>query len=466
MSTFLSENFLLGNKTSQLLYHDYARKMPIIDYHNHLPTEQIARDQKFENITQPWLYGDHYKWRAMRTNGVNEKFITGEADDWQKFEKWAETVPYTMRNPLYHWTHLELERYFGINEILNPSSSRNIYDRCNEQLQDNLSVNGMIEKMNAEVLVSTDDPIDQLEYHQSIAKSNMSFKVLPGWRPDNVFKLENTEGYSIYIEKLSEVSGISIDNYESLLEALKVRIEYFHNHGCRISDHGIDEFYAEEFTDSEIDNIFRKALSKNQVDELENRKFKTAILIELAKMYHEKNWVQQFHYGALRNVNSRMFSSLGPDTGWDSINDISVGNNMSSFFNRIDSTNQLTKSIIYNLNPTDNELVATMTGNFNDGSFPGKMQFGTGWWFMDQKDGMEKQINALSNMGLLSRFVGMLTDSRSFLSFPRHEYFRRILCNMFGNDIENGELPNDIKWVGKLVQDICYYNAKNYFDFD
>ncbi|MHC1704196.1 MAG: glucuronate isomerase [Tenuifilaceae bacterium] len=466
MKAFLDENFLLQTKTAEKLYHDYAKKMPIIDYHNHLIPEQIANNKQFTNITQPWLYGDHYKWRAMRANGVDEKFCTGNASDWEKFEKWAETVPYTMRNPLYHWTHLELKGYFGINEILNKKSAKSIYDKSAEMLQtENFRVQGLLSMMNVDVLCTTDDPIDSLEYHQIIKKQGLKFKVNPTWRPDKSMAVENLETYNTYIDKLAEVSGVEIKNYKSLLIALKNRHDFFAEQGCKLSDHGIENFYAEEYIGSDIEYIFRRARKKIELTKEEILKFKSAVLFDLALLDHEKGWTQQFHIGAIRNNNSRLLSKLGPDTGFDSIGDFLIALPMSRFLDKLDKNNKLTKTIIYNLNPADNEIIATMIGNFQDGSIAGKIQFGSGWWFLDQKDGIEKQINSLSNQGLLSRFVGMLTDSRSFLSYPRHEYFRRILCNLYGRDIENGELPNDIPFIGGLVEDICYNNAKNYFKF-
>lgn len=466
MKTFLDDNFLLQNKTAEKLYHDHAKKMPIIDYHCHLIPEQIANNKHFDNITQPWLYGDHYKWRAMRTNGVDERFCTGNATDWEKFEKWAETVPYTMRNPLYHWTHLELKGYFGINEILNKDSAKRIYDKAGSLLQtEPYRVQGLLKKMNVKVVCTTDDPIDSLEYHQKLAKENPGITVLPAWRPDKAMMVENLEAFNSYLDKLSEVSGIEISSYNNLIKALRKRHDYFALNGCVLSDHGIENFYAEEYTENEIEGIFQKARKKNGLSQTEILKFKSAMLYEFAILDHEKGWTQQYHLAAMRNNNTRLFQKLGPDTGFDSIGDFPIAIPMSRFLDRLDKDNKLTKTILYNLNPSDNEVIGTMIGNFQDGSIPGKIQFGSSWWFLDQKDGMEKQMNALSTLGLLSRFVGMLTDSRSFLSYPRHEYFRRILCNLLGKDVENGELPNDIEFIGKMVEDICYNNANNYFNF-
>jgi glucuronate isomerase len=466
MKKFLDENFLLQNKTAQTLYHDYAKSMPVIDYHNHLPPDQIANNINFGNLTQAWLYGDHYKWRAMRTNGINEKYCTGSATDFEKFQQWAATVPYTLRNPLYHWTHLELQRYFNIHKVLNADTAKEIYDEATALLQTKeYSVWGLLTKMNVKTLCTTDDPIDTLEYHQQIAKSDCPFKVLPAFRPDKAMNTDDSTTFNAYVDKVQAATNVSVSNYSDYLKALKTRHDYFAANGASVSDHGLEQIYAEDYTDADINNIFNKIRSGKNLDYTENLKFKSAMLIEFAKWDHEKGWVQQFHLGALRNNNARMLSQLGPDTGWDSIGDFSQAKALSKFLNKLDATNQLAKTILYNLNPADNELIATMTGNYNDGSVAGKVQYGSGWWFLDQKDGMIKQLNSLSNMGLLSKFVGMLTDSRSFLSFPRHEYFRRLLCNMFGEEMENGELPDDIKWTGKIIQDICFNNAKTYFGF-
>lgn len=464
MKKFLDENFLLQTETAKTLYHEYAKQMPIIDYHCHLPPDQIAANGNFQNLTQIWLYGDHYKWRAMRTNGVNEKYITGNASDYEKFEQWAATVPYTMRNPLYHWTHLELQRYFGVNEILSPATAKKIYDECTEKLlTPEYSVRSLLTKMNVRVVGTTDDPLDTLEYHKQVAADGFEVKILPSFRPDKAMNSDDVAGLNAYIDKLEAVTNTSISNLDEYLAALKSRHDFFAENGCSVSDHGLEQIYAEDYTEEEIKSIFAKIRSNAAITQSENLKFKSALLFQFALWDHEKGWVQQYHLGALRNNNARMLSLLGPDTGWDSIGDFSQARMLSKFLNRLDTQDKLAKTILYNLNPADNELMATMIGNFNDGSVAGKVQFGSGWWFLDQKDGMIKQMNALSNMGLLSRLVGMLTDSRSFLSYPRHEYFRRLLCNLFGDDVENGELPNDIEWIGKLVQDICYNNASNYF---
>ncbi|MGN6179291.1 MAG: glucuronate isomerase [Mucilaginibacter sp.] len=466
MKPFLDENFLLQSKTAERLYHDFAREMPIIDYHCHLDPAQIASNINFTNLTDIWLRGDHYKWRAMRAYGINEKYITGSATDAEKFEKWAETVPYTLRNPLYHWTHLELQRYFGVHELLSPKTAKAIYEECTAKLQTpEYKVQNIVSRMNVEVICTTDDPIDNLEYHQQLKKGNWGTKVYPAFRPDKAMNADDSDALNQYIAKLEAVSNVSVNSFNDYLDALKKRHDYFAENGCSVSDHGLEQIYAEDYTEKEIEAIFTKIRAGKHLLPLEALKFKSAMLYIFAIWDHEKGWVQQFHLGALRNNNTRAHRELGPDTGYDSIGDFKQAQALSRFLNKLDNTNQLAKTIIYNLNPCDNELFATMTGNFNDGTVSGKMQFGSAWWFLDQKQGMTNQINALSSMGLLSKLVGMLTDSRSFLSYPRHEYFRRLLCNLFAEDVENGELPNDIEWIGKIVQDISYYNAKNYFTF-
>ena len=466
--SFIHEDFLLQTDAAKELYHEHAAKMPIIDYHCHLNPAYIANDHQFDNLGQIWLEGDHYKWRAMRTNGVDERYCTGkDTSDWEKFEKWAETVPYTMRNPLYHWTHLELKTAFGVEDILSLKTAKKIYDICTEKLRTpEFSARGLLKKFNVETVCTTDDPVDSLEHHLALKKEGFEIKVLPAWRPDKAMAVENPAEYRTYVEKLSKVSGVTINKFSDLIEALRKRHDFFASVGCKLSDHGIEEFYAEPYTQTEIESIFNKVYGGTKLSKEEILKFKSAMLYEGAVMDWEKGWTQQFHYGPIRNNNTRMFRKLGPDTGFDSIGDFTVAKNMSRFLDRLDVENKLAKTIIYNINPRDNDLVATMIGNFQDGSVPGKIQFGAAWWFLDQKTGIEAQLTSLSNMGLLSRFVGMLTDSRSFLSYPRHEYFRRIVCNLIGNDVENGLLPaSEMEFLGKMVENISYYNAKNYFDF-
>ncbi len=462
---FLDENFLLQSEEAIQLYHHHAAKSSIIDYHNHLSPKDIAENRQFTNLTEIWLDGDHYKWRAMRTNGIDERFCTGNASPEEKFMKWAETVPNTMRNPLYHWTHLELKRYFGVNELLNAKSAKAIYDHCNALLKKNeFKVQGLLSMMKAEVVCTTDDPTDDLQYHKVMASST-TLKMFPTFRPDKSYSFDDLVAYKAYIQKLSQASSVEVNSLQSLFKALENRVDFFHAHGCHVSDHGLEILPFSKTSLGEAEKLFATALSGGALSAEEKIGLRYIILSHLCRLYHAKGWIQQFHLGALRNNNSRMLRNLGPDTGFDSMGDFSQAQTMSRFFDQLDNSNQLAKTIIYNLNPSDNELFATMTGNFNDGSTPAKMQWGSGWWFLDQKDGMEKQMNTLSNMGLLSRFVGMVTDSRSFLSFPRHEYFRRILCNMMGEDVKRGELPNDMQHLGKMVDDICYNNAKLYFGF-
>lgn len=438
MRNFMDDDFLLYSDTAKYLYHNFAKHNPIIDYHCHLEPKKIADDYKFSSITEIWLGGDHYKWRAMRTNGVDEEYITGRStSDWEKFEKWAETIPYTMRNPLYHWSHLELKTAFGIDKLLSPKTAREIFDECNAKLATSAyTARKFMERYNVETVCTTDDPVDTLEYHKTVAESDFKVKVLPTWRPDKAMAVENAANFRSYLEKLSSVSSISISTFNDLVDALKNRHDFFAGMGCRLSDHGIEEFYAEDYTEAEINAIFNKVYSGKELTNEEILKFKSAMLVVFAEMDNEKGWTQQFHYGAIRNNNTRMFEKLGPDTGFDSIGVFNTSKAMSKFLDRLNSADKLTKTILYNLNPADNEVIGTMIGNFQQGPVAGKIQFGSGWWFLDQKDGMQKQMNCLSVLGLLSRFVGMLTDSRSFLSYPRHEYFRRILCNLIGEDVE------------------------------
>ena len=467
MKNFMNKDFLLQTETAQMLFHEQAEHLPIIDYHCHLNPKEIAEDHRFNSITELWLGGDHYKWRAMRSNGVEEKYITGNASDWEKFQKWAETMPYCMRNPLYHWTHLELRTAFGINKLLNAKTAREIFDECNEKLQKPyFSARGLMLHYNVEVVCTTDDPSDSLIFHKQIRESGFKIKVLPTWRPDKAMDIENPERFKTYIETLGEAANRNINTYADFLDVLQLRHDYFASMGCRLSDHGLCEFYAEDCTEAEFKQIFLKVMDGKQPTTEEVVKFRSALLLEFARQDAEAGWTQQFHYGPMRNNNSRMFNKLGPDSGFDSIGTRNTSESLSRFLDKLDSKGQLAKTILYCINPADNEMLATMIGNFQEGPTPGKIQFGSGWWFNDQLDGMERQMNALSVLGLLSRFVGMLTDSRSFLSYPRHEYFRRQLCNIVGQDVEDGKLPaEEMSFIEQMVRDISYYNAKRYFNF-
>jgi len=469
MSEFITEDFLLQTKTARILYHEHAKKMPVYDYHCHLPADKIAADHRFENITQAWLYGDHYKWRAMRANGIAERYITGDASDYEKFEKWAQTVPYCLGNPLYHWTHLELKRYFGINKPLSADTAKEIYETCSAMLRSpEFSVRNVMRKMNVKLVCTTEDPLDTLSHQKKIRQDRFEIKVHTAFRPDRAMAVEDIAALNAWINKLEETVSMQIADFDSYLEAIRKRHDYFHKNGCRLSDHGLETAYAEDYTQDEIKKIFDRIRSKKDLDLSQQLKFKSAMMFEFAVMDVEAGWVQQLHIGALRNTNTRMFKTLGPDVGCDSIGDLQVAKPLAKFLDRLDTNGKLPKTILYNLNPRDNALFATMAGNFQDGSVPGKMQYGSAWWFLDQKDGAEEQIRVLSNMGLLSRFVGMLTDSRSFLSYPRHEYFRRILCNILGNDVEVGLLPADpdLSGLGKMVEDICFNNARSYFPME
>lgn len=458
---------MLHNQTAQTLYHEYAKQMPIYDYHCHLNPEEIYSNKTYKNITEIWLGGDHYKWRAMRSNGVPEKYITGDASDFEKFMAWAKTLSSCIGNPLYHWTHLELRRYFGINDILNESTAEDIWNKCNQLLKEkNFSARELIKKSNVRVICTTDDPIDNLLYHIKIsADDSFDMKVLPTFRPDKALNVDKS-GYYEWLESLEKVIGTKINNYDDYLKALRARIEFFHSVGCRISDHALDTVVYEESNYDEIAEIFKKIIAKENLNQIELSKFKTYTLKFLAQNYSDLNWAMQIHIGALRNNNRRMFNRLGADTGFDSINDENVAIPLSRILDDLDTEDKLPKTILYCLNPKDNYVLGTMIGNFQGGAIPGKIQFGSGWWFNDQKEGMLNQMTSLANLGLLSRFVGMLTDSRSFLSYPRHEYFRRILCNLIGQWVEDGEFPDDIELLGNIVQNISYNNSKNYFDIN
>jgi glucuronate isomerase len=466
MKPFIHDNFLLYNRTAERLYHKYAYNQPIIDFHCHLSPAMIAEDRQFGNLTQAWLEGDHYKWRAMRTNGIDEKYCTGNASDSDKFNKWAETVPKTIGNPLFHWTHLELARYFEITKLLSPSTAKRIYKYTSEMLQtSDFSTKALIRKMKAEIICTTDDPTDDLEHHRKL-KGSFEVTVLPTFRPDNVIKTDDPEKYKSYISKLENVSETDILDFGSLIAALDKRHQFFHEMGGRLSDHGLDRFYFDNYTSSEIGKIFKKLLKGGRLSAEENEKYRTAVMLELCRMNHKRGWTQQFHVGALRNNNERMFAKMGPDTGWDSIGVSQDAVKISKFLSSLDSTDQLAKTILYNLNPADNEVMITMAGNFNDGSTVAKVQYGAAWWFLDQKNGMEKHISDLASLGSLRWFVGMVTDSRSFLSYPRHEYFRRLLCNWVGEEVEKGLIPDEEELLRQLIEGISYKNAKEYFGFD
>lgn len=464
---FLSEDFLLENEAARNLYFNYAKDLPVIDYHNHLPPHEIAENKKFENLTEIWLKGDHYKWRAMRTLGVNEKFITGDASDEDKFMAWAECFPQLVRSPLFHWSQMELKNPFCIDEYLNKCTAPAIYMHCNQLLQqDEFSTRGLLAHFNVEMVGTTDDPVDDLLDHKKIREENFATNVLPSFRPDKIFNIGDRVSFMQYLEKLEKASGVRIKSFSSLLEALENRVNYFHENGCRIADHGLTQMPAQYTFAPAVEKEFAQFVEDNTATPFSHPEhFAGAILFSLCKMYHAKGWVQQFHLGPLRNNNSRLLDLLGADAGVDSIGDFTQATMLSQFLNALDKDNKLAKTILYNINPSDNEVFATMCGNFNDGITKGKIQYGSGWWFLDQKDGIEKQLNALSNMGVVSTFIGMITDSRSFLSYSRHEYFRRVLCNLFGVEMEKGILPNDEKWMGGIIQQICYYNAKEYFNF-
>ena len=462
--TFIHDDFLLTTESSRRLYHEYAKDQPIIDYHNHLSPKDIAENRRFGDLFEMWIDHDHYKWRAMRANGISEEFVTGNADPKQKFLAFAKTVPETLRNPLYHWTHLELKRFFGIDELLSESNAESVWDRCNEQIasRDELTMQGILKQFNVTALCTTDDPVDDLKYHQQLAESDFETGVYPAFRPDWALFVHRPDEFNEWIAKLEQVSGVTVSSLSDLLGALRNRHDFFHGLGARLSDHGCESVPADFCDQATAAEIFDAARQGQTATPKQHDQYSTYMLFELAKMDNEKNWTNQFHTGVWRNNNTRLFKAVGRDLGCDSMGDTPQGRTLGRFLDRLDQENSLPKTIVYNLNPTDNYLISTMLGNFQDGKTVGKMQFGSGWWYLDQKEGMEMQINTLSSTGLISRFIGMLTDSRSFMSFTRHEYFRRILCDLFGRDMENGELPNDERLVGEVVGNICYSNAKNF----
>jgi len=460
---FIHDDFLLSTRTARRLYHEFAAPEPILDYHCHLSPRDIAANRQFENLFEIWLEGDHYKWRAMRANGVPERFCTGDATPLEKFKAWAATVPHTLRNPLYHWTHLELVRYFGITELLSASNAERIWHEANEQLATpDFSTQGILKKFRVTALCTTDDPSDDLAHHDAIHSSGIGARVLPAFRPDAALAVDRPEFFNPWVARLEKACDRDIGSLPALLDALRQRRDFFHERGCRLSDHGLERCHAEPCTEAEAATIFAAAHRGQAASPAEHAKFASFVMLFLGRLYAERGWTMQLHLGALRNNNTRLLRALGPDTGFDSIGDFPQAAALGTFLNRLDSESALPKTILYNLNPADNYAFATMAGNFQDGTVPGKVQFGSGWWFLDQKEAMEWQMNALSNLGLLSRFVGMVTDSRSFMSYPRHEYFRRALCNLIGRDIESGELPNDDGLIGSLVRNICHENARRY----
>jgi glucuronate isomerase len=467
MKTFITENFLLKTDTARELYFNHAAPQPIYDYHCHLSPKLIAENHRFRNLYDIWLAGDHYKWRAMRANGIEEKFCTGDASDVEKFQAFIKTVPYTLRNPIYHWSHLELLRYFGIDDLINESSGDAIWKQANLQLASpDFGVHGILEKNRVAVVVTTDDPVDSLEYHQSIKKQGLTTRVYPAFRPDGAMTVGNSPVFNTWCGKLAATSGKDVSTFTGFLDGLKQRHDFFHENGCRLSDHGLETCFATECNEKEAARIFNLARDNKPVTPEESSAFNTYIMLYFGHLDAKRGWTKQLHLGARRNNNSRQRKSLGPDTGYDSIGDFSQGNALDWYLDRLESNGDLPKMVLYNVNPTDNYLFATMTGNFQDGSIPGKIQFGSGWWFLDQLEGMTWQINALSSLGLLRRFVGMLTDSRSFLSYTRHEYFRRLLCNLIGNDVKDGLLPHDMELLGSMVRDICFDNARDYFGLE
>ncbi|MFL0448623.1 glucuronate isomerase [Bacillus altitudinis] len=466
MKAFLDEQFLLNSQTAEKLYHEFAKNLPIIDYHCHLSPKEIYENKTFQNITEAWLYGDHYKWRAMRANGIPETHITGDASDYEKFLAWAKTVPMTIGNPLYHWTHLELRRYFDVEELLNEESADIIWKKVNEKLQgDGFGARDFIVKSNVETVVTTDDPVDSLIYHQQLREEGFSVQVLPGFRPDKALDITN-DLFIEYVHQLAEVSSIQIESYQDFIKALHMRIDFFHEQGCLISDHAINEMTYEDTTEEEATIIFHKRMSGHPLTEKEKVQFKTHTFIELGQAYAQRGWAMQLHINALRNNNYKMFERLGPDTGYDAMNDEDIAKPLCRVLDRLEQAHALPKTILYSLNPRDNVVISTIAGSFQDGKTPGKMQHGTAWWFNDTKQGMTEQMMALSSIGLISRFIGMLTDSRSFLSYTRHEYFRRLLCDIIGDWVEKGEAPNDLNLLGGMVKGISYENAKQYFQFE
>jgi len=461
MPSFITEDFLLPGKLARELYHEHAKLQPIFDYHCHLPPDQIAQNKTFRNLYEVWLAGDHYKWRAMRSNGVPEKYCTGDASDWEKFLAYARTVPHTLRNPLYHWTHIELKRFFGIDKLLDESTAKEIWDDANDRLA-SMPVQRILESNRVTVVCTTDDPTDSLEHHRKIrADGKLNTRVYPAFRPDKALTVDLPDVWNAWVDKLGECRNLT-----SFFAELQKRLDFFHSNGCRLSDHGLNHAYADDCSEAEAARIFDVARARKQVSREDANKFRSFVMVWLGEQYHARDWAMQLHLGAMRNNNTRMMRQLGPDTGFDSIGDWPQAELLARYLDKLDQNNRLPKTILYNVNPADNYAFGTMLGNFQDGTVPGKLQFGSGWWFLDQQEGMEWQINALSNLGLLSRFVGMITDSRSFLSYSRHEYFRRLLCHLIGRDVADGKLPHDLDLLVPLIRNVCYHNAKNYFGLE
>ncbi len=460
---FIHEDFLLQTRTARRLYHQYAEDEPILDYHCHLSPRDIAENRRFRDLAEIWLEGDHYKWRAMRSNGVAERFCTGSTKPFEKFQAWAATVPHTLRNPLYHWTHLELKRYFGIDELLDEESAARIWKKANQRLTESeLTTQGILKAFKVTVLCTTDDPVDDLQHHQSIADSGLPTRVLPAFRPDEALAIRDGQRFNAWVKRLEDAANTDVRDFASFLEALSFRHQYFHDRGCRLSDHGLDQCPGEFCSIRAAATIFARARRGRPISPAEHAQFASFMMLFFGRLDADKGWTKQLHLGALRNRNTRLRQQLGPDTGFDSIGDFPQATALAAYLDRLDSEEALPRTIIYNSNPADNYVFASMLGNFQDGTIPGKIQLGSGWWFLDQKEGMEWQLNALSNLGLLSRFVGMVTDSRSFMSYPRHEYFRRVLCNLLGRDLENGEIPDDEMLIGNMIRNICHGNAQRF----
>ena len=464
---FIHDDFLLHCKTARNLYHTYAAQEPILDYHSHLPPCDIAADRRFGNLFEPWLEGDHYKWRAMRANGIAESWVTGDCAPYEKFLAWARTVPFTLRNPLYHWTHLELKRYFGINELLDETTAKSVWERANDQLQNgDLTAQGILRKFHVRVVCTTDDPCDDLSHHRAVSAAAPGFRMYPTFRPDNALLVEQPDAFNAWVDRLERASATTVSSLHDFLDALGKRHDFFHANGGRLSDHGLARCYATPCSETQAGTIFTKARSGRSVTPAEHEQFASFLMLFFGRLDAEKGWTKQLHLGALRNVNTRATRQLGPNTGYDVVGDWRQAESLCRYLDLLEQENALPKMILYNVNPVDNYVFSTVVGSFQDGVTAGKIQFGSGWWFLDQKEAIEWQLNALSNNGLFAYFIGMLTDSRSFMSFPRHEYFRRVLCNLLGNEVEKGELPNEEKLLGSVIRNICFENARQYLGLE